>query len=364
MIGIYKIENKINHKCYIGQSINIPLRWQIHCQPCIYNNPKRKEYNYALYTAFRKYGLDNFDFTIIEECKVEELNDKEKYWINYYDSYHQGYNMTIGGDGIVKESEIPVYIYNIDGSYAGEFINVQTAATILNCNQKSIYCAISEGSLYKNYQWRYFKTNQIDYHISNKIPVIAFNLDGNKIKIYDSLIDAVKDSQDSEISITSQCKTKIYNNTKYQWRYYFENPILDYIGSSIDNSNYIIDQYDLQGNFITTYNSLLEAANTLGLNSANLTTTLQGKQKSYGGYLWCYHGDTAPQPYIDNRFNHTTSSSKRIVEQYSKQNELLHEYESAHEAARSINKPTCANHITECCQGKRKTCQGYIWRYK
>lgn len=98
MIGIYKIENKVNGKVYIGQSTNIQIRWKNHkvASQCT----KDHTYNYPLYKAFRKYGIDNFIFEIIEECDISELDNREKFWINYYDSYNKGYNQTLGGDGI------------------------------------------------------------------------------------------------------------------------------------------------------------------------------------------------------------------------------------------------------------------------
>lgn len=95
--GIYKIENMIDHKCYIGQSKNIELRWNEH-KWTSQNINKDKEYKYPLYRAFRKYGIENFSFKIIEKCRIEELNQKEKYWIKYYDSFYNGYNQTLGGD--------------------------------------------------------------------------------------------------------------------------------------------------------------------------------------------------------------------------------------------------------------------------
>lgn len=89
--GIYKITNKINNHCYIGQSINIKKRWWSH------KNYREFQKDYPLYRAFKKYGIENFVFEVIEECRVSELDEKEKYWINYYDSYINGYNQTIGG---------------------------------------------------------------------------------------------------------------------------------------------------------------------------------------------------------------------------------------------------------------------------
>lgn len=51
-----------------------------------------------IYLAIRKYGLENFSFSIIEECRQEELKDREIYWIEYYHTFENGYNATRGGD--------------------------------------------------------------------------------------------------------------------------------------------------------------------------------------------------------------------------------------------------------------------------
>ena len=91
--GIYKIENKINGKLYIGQSVNIEKRW---------NNHKSRIYteNSLLYQDIKIYGIENFELSIIEECLKDELFDKEIFWIDYYNTYNNGYNETIGGCGI------------------------------------------------------------------------------------------------------------------------------------------------------------------------------------------------------------------------------------------------------------------------
>lgn len=94
--GIYKITNKINNKSYIGCSKNIEHRWIAHkSESILEHNP---QYNYSIHKAFRKYGLDNFDFSILELTSESQLFEKEKYWINYYNTYENGYNETIGGD--------------------------------------------------------------------------------------------------------------------------------------------------------------------------------------------------------------------------------------------------------------------------
>ena len=96
MIGIYKViylpESKV---VYVGQSINIEGRFKQHKK--YYNNPKELGYNSHFYRTLRKYGIDNFQFELIEECSVEELNDKEIYWIAYFDTFNNRCNSTIGG---------------------------------------------------------------------------------------------------------------------------------------------------------------------------------------------------------------------------------------------------------------------------
>lgn len=94
MIGIYRISNKINNKCYIGQSVNIEKRWKKHQNA--FKNKKCKQYDYPLYRAIRKYGIENFEFEIIEICKKNMLSERENYWMKYYNSCNKnfGYNQT------------------------------------------------------------------------------------------------------------------------------------------------------------------------------------------------------------------------------------------------------------------------------
>lgn len=88
---IYKISNKINDKLYIGQtSKTIEERFKEHCKI----NPRC-----IITLAIKKHGKKNFSIEIIEECpSIEDTNEREKYWIKYYDSLSpNGYNLTTGG---------------------------------------------------------------------------------------------------------------------------------------------------------------------------------------------------------------------------------------------------------------------------
>ena len=93
--GIYKITNILDNKCYIGQSVDIYKRWCDHCKcGCGMDTPK----NNKLYAAMLKDGLENFTFELLEECPKEELNKKETFYINLYESNDYGYNITKGND--------------------------------------------------------------------------------------------------------------------------------------------------------------------------------------------------------------------------------------------------------------------------
>lgn len=97
MIGIYCITNQINGKKYIGASMNVENRWKVHRR--IYDSVGDKEYNKALYRAFRKYGIDNFTFEVIEECADKnEMLQKEKELIKLHQTELDGYNETPGGE--------------------------------------------------------------------------------------------------------------------------------------------------------------------------------------------------------------------------------------------------------------------------
>lgn len=92
---IYGWYNTKNEKWYIGQTINPEQRFKDHIKLSI-NMDRTKFHN-----ALRKYGLDNFIYCVLENNVLREnLNMKEQEWIEYYDSFYDGYNMTAGGGGV------------------------------------------------------------------------------------------------------------------------------------------------------------------------------------------------------------------------------------------------------------------------
>lgn len=103
---IYKITNTINGKSYIGQTIqNVKERFYQYCA----TKCSKAVSNMAIHRAIKKYGKSNFTVEVIEEIDSANLNDRERYWIKYYNSYNNGYNSTKGGqDGCKPFKDLDV----------------------------------------------------------------------------------------------------------------------------------------------------------------------------------------------------------------------------------------------------------------
>ena len=93
--GIYKITDQVSKEAYIGQSVSVQTRWKDHIK-CGVGAVKSSSSN-QLYAAMRRDGIENFSFELLEACSREELNDKEKYFIELYHSDVYGLNSTKGG---------------------------------------------------------------------------------------------------------------------------------------------------------------------------------------------------------------------------------------------------------------------------
>lgn len=91
---IYKITNKVNGKIYIGQTIQkIKNRFYQHCA----KSTSEEVLKMSIHKAILKYGKHNFTIEVIEEINQEDLNERERHWIQFYNSYEEGYNETKGG---------------------------------------------------------------------------------------------------------------------------------------------------------------------------------------------------------------------------------------------------------------------------
>ena len=141
MYYIYKIENLKNGKIYIGKTNDIERRMKEH---------KNNKNNSLIDRAIKKEGIKSFKVTIIEKVKKSKSNEREKYWIKYYNSYFRaegsnGYNMTKGGDGGSSWNLRKVHIYDKKGNYLKTFESITSLKEELDCRT-----SIKDGTLILN----------------------------------------------------------------------------------------------------------------------------------------------------------------------------------------------------------------------
>lgn len=116
-----------------------------------------------------------------------------------------------------------------------------------------------------------------------------------------------------------------------------------------------IDQYDMNGNFIKTWNSLTEASDFYQVTKSSISSCCRGKSKSCANYIWRFCGDS---------FNLYTNTQVVQVKQFSIDGKLLNVFKSIAEASRYLlGNENGISGIVSCCKGKQHIAYGYVWRY-
>ena len=218
-IGIYKIENLINGSIYIGQSIDMEKRWSTHISILNQNN----HYNAHLQNAWNKYGSENFKFSIVEECKPLELNDREIYWINKYDSFINGYNLTSGG-GNTESFSKSVIQFDMNGKELNRYFSISEAETITGINYSMISeCCSNKRKTAGGYIWQYedgFVSIPSWHFQARKFREICqINDDGKIINIFPSSAEAKRVTGICDTSIIRCCRGTLQSAGGYKWSY-------------------------------------------------------------------------------------------------------------------------------------------------
>jgi len=228
MIGIYKITNPKGNS-YIGQSRDIEHRFYYYRISGDWIKEQRK-----LYNSLKKYGCENHVFEVIEECFEDNINEREIYWINHFDSVINGLNLKYGGIGGRHSEETK---QNISKSLMGK---KQSKKTIEKRSQKL------KGQKRSDY------TKQLMSEAAK----------GKIITWGDKISEAKKNST--------------YRHPK---------EIMDKIAQKNSKP---IEQYTPSGILLNTYPSAMEGMRQTGVKNDNINQNLKGKSKSAGGFVWKY----------------------------------------------------------------------------
>jgi len=273
--GIYKIINNINKKVYIGQSSNIEKRWQEH----ISTSQHETYYNHTrslLYPAIKKYGINNFSFEIIEECKLFELDEKEIYWINYYQSNNKekGYNILSGGKQGRQFNPKDFYHLWDEGKTIKEIHEITNASyTTIEHHLKfyknySIKESLKRSALFSIYK----ENNKV-----NKTPVYQYDLLGNYITEYKSIKEATRAVCDK--NKTSSSISSAVNNSRnpIAYGYLWSKEKIDKMKIYLPNNRKAVQCIETG----EIFSSIREAARAYNLKSpGSIIACCQGQQKS------------------------------------------------------------------------------------
>ena len=290
--GIYKYENLINHKIYIGQAIDLQERYKKHKQNI-------SDFNHMedFYIGLREFGLENFSYEILEQFEnfdQDLLNKLECYYIEKYNSIKpNGYNMVPGGSngaGLAKSKT--VYQFDLFGNFIQEFYSAHEASRQTGIDYSSICsCCRKEKLNTKNYQWSYNRNDLSIKDIHSQViykdrRVIQCDKTGTIIKIYPTLTDAATASGVAKSTISNVCRGIGKSGGGFIWRYEdIDNPKANIITQT--NKKAVL-QFDKCGNYIDEFESASSASKYTGINLGNISQVCMNKRKTAGGYIWKY----------------------------------------------------------------------------
>lgn len=362
--GIYCIFNKVNHKRYIGQSVDIEKRWKQHKN--LLSSRKFQIENQHLVSAWHKYGADNFEFFIIEKCNVKELDVFEKFWIDYYNSNNpnKGYNKTLGGGQYTNAFE-----YNKERK--GHILSEQDILKILKLfNDKESNTNIAKkfnvsktliASIRNRKSWVYLTdglnieySNFYDTHeFTNGMakPIDMYTLDGVLIKSFSSINKASKELNLSYSSISNVCLGKNVTAGNHIFRFHNDSFNLFRIEKKRDPKSIPIDQYDFEWNYIRSFNSINEAYIITGING--IQQALSHPELTRGSCHWLRKGKQPPNIKL-HKMKHWVA-----VDQYDLDWNLIATYPSIKLASDATH--IKADNIWRVIYGKRKTTGNYYW---
>lgn len=348
MSYIYKITNIINQKIYIGQTILPPER-RFRQHELSAQNTNRNDSSLPLHAAMRKYGLDAFRYEIVETCDDAIINEREIYWISYFDITNptKGYNISLGGGG--------TSYYRIENllSLWNQGKGIKEISEIIGIDRGFLSLKLKEAGISaEDIRIRRYASSKA----SRSFPVYQYLLDGKYLRSFKSVREARTVTNVSHIERC--CNGKQKQAGGYIWSYEKYD-----VAPAVKNDNPAtrkrkVYQYGLDGYIIKEFESAYHAEKETGINQTTIRNVCTGRKHTAGGYVWSY----VCKPFVTIRLSNNTGKPKRVAKCNIETGELIQIYDSLAQAAKDNNISSIGN-ITSACIGKYRSCGGFIWKY-
>lgn len=337
---IYIIRNTINDKVYIGQTTqNIRDRWLKHKSDSKHNNTK-------FYHAINKYGIENFYCEILEDNVArEDLDDRERFWITYYDSYNFGYNSTLGGQDHPTDFDPALILEKWNEGYSETEISKILNLSLDRVSRSLIHQLditpeeINERK--KKYMQKYSDDQLLEYWQQGfGIYQIYVQYGGGKELIKKRLINLGVSIEEIENRTKKNQQITMQNN-----RLKFDTPIF---------------QFDLSGNLINVFSSIKEASIATQTDRSSISHCALGDCPTAHGYVWLYKNDPEKAKQQASRIK----SNKKIVNQYDiKTHAFISSFESISAASRAV-KAKSSSTISAACNKGGGNAYGFYWSFE
>jgi group I intron endonuclease len=309
--GIYQITNKINNKIYIGQSIDIERRWNQH----MYGKG-----SVVLMNAITKYGLDNFEFKILETIEfttknevINLLTEMEQKWFDIKTPYINGYN--------INTTSKPNLTPNRDINFGIKISKIK-----------------------------------IDNNHCGK-PIKQYDLNGKFIKNWKSAAEVERCLGFKAENISASCLKKQNSSNKFIWRFEHDELSSDDIikaNKSLRMSE--VRQYNLKGKLIKVYKNIKDASSQTKIKESIIRDTCNGQHKTGYGFIWKFKNETLILS------NHINDYPK--IHQFNINGELIKIWDSVYEIhLPNTNQINMRKQIIKCCKNLIPFYRNYLWSY-
>lgn len=311
--GIYCIINLLNGMRYIGQAKNLKKRKREHFNH--YNS------NIYLQNAMKKYGVENFEWNILELCSLDIINEREQFYIDSF-GFKTLYNLRPNVETTQGLCKVPVLqICLKTATIVKRWDSLRLAAEAMNVNDSTISSVCSQTPIFDKksgkyfirksacgYFWKYADSDsEIIVPLQNanveqsKKSVAQIDLKSNKIlKIYDSITEAAFQTKGNQSRIGNVCTKQNGSSGGFKWRFTNELTINE-INSCLNiNQNELLSTITQKTtskliygiNKITGkeyfFNNPIEASKELRINNSHIISVANGRRKLAGGIEWYY----------------------------------------------------------------------------